>query len=341
MTRSPFEILTADERALLDATPPPRSIEPMLATLHRGPAPGPGWVFEPKLDGIRVVAVRTGGHVDLLSRTGKPQNAALPEIVEAIAVASGGDFVLDGEVVAFEGDRPSFSRLQGRMHVHDPIRARATGIRVRYYVFDLVHLAGFDTTRLPLLARKRLLEASLQWDDTLLFSRHLEGDGEVLLAHACAQRWEGLVAKRADSRYVPKRSRDWLKLKCTHRQEFVIGGWTEPTGARTGLGALLIGYYGDGGLRFAGKVGTGFTADALTDLTHRLSAIEQPESPFAPESVPRPVLRSGVHWARPVLVCEVAFGEWTPDGRLRHPSYLGLRDDKPSTAVVREEPPAP
>ncbi|HLG00685.1 MAG TPA: non-homologous end-joining DNA ligase [Acidimicrobiia bacterium] len=340
MTRSPFEVLTLDERALLEEKPPPYAIEPMLATLHRGPAPGPGWVFEPKLDGIRVVTIRTGGRVDLRSRTGKQQNAALPEVVDAIAAQSGDDMVLDGEVVAFDGERPSFSRLQGRMHVHDPLRARATGIRVQYAVFDLVHLAGFDTTRLPLLARKRLLESSLQWDDTLSFSRHLEGDGDVLLAHACAQRWEGLVAKRADSRYVPNRSRNWLKLKCTSRQEFVIGGWTEPTGGRTGLGALLVGHYADGVLRFAGKVGTGFTAGTLTDLARRLSAIEQPESPFSPDSVPRSVVRGPVHWARPALVCEVTFGEWTPDGRLRHPSYCGLRDDKPPTAVVREEAPS-
>jgi bifunctional non-homologous end joining protein LigD len=271
----------------------------------------------------------------LLSRNEKSQNAAYPELVDAIAAQKARDFVVDGEVVAFRGGVTSFSRLQRRMKIADAGKARRSGVPVYYYLFDIVHLDGRDTTRLGLQDRKSLLERSIEFRDPLRFSAHRSTEGEAYLAEACRKGWEGLIAKRADSIYVPRRSRDWLKFKCVARQEFVVGGWTDPQGGRVGLGALLVGVYDDGELRYAGKVGTGYDDQTLDDLSRRLSSMERKTPPFAdPEGIPR----KGVHWASPRLVAEVGFTEWTPDGRLRHPRFLGLRRDKAPKDVVRERP---
>jgi ATP-dependent DNA ligase len=198
-----------------------------------------------------------------------------------------------------------------------------------------LHLDGQDTTTLPLAARQRLLAATLErGHQPLSLVKPLPGGPADLLARACASRWEGLVAKRVDSPYRSGRSPDWQKLKCTASQELVIGGWTDPTRSRVGLGALLVGYYDDQQrLRFAGKVGTGFTNDLLRRLHEELRSREMPESPFFD-----PVRMKGVHWARPELVADVAFSEWTGDGRLRHPSFQGLRPDKAAVEVRRESP---
>lgn len=315
----------------------------MLATLSaRPPLREPGWVYEPKLDGVRLLALgsptaRSGRDVALVSRAGKPQNGAYPEVAEALTEQSVGDFVVDGEVVAFDQGRPSFSRLQGRMQLRDPRRAVLTGIAVHFYAFDLLRLEGYDLSLLPLLRRKALLEATLEWGETIRYSRHIEGDGSVLLAEACRQGWEGLVAKRAASPYATgKRSRDWLKLKCMNRQEFVIGGWTDPAGTRNRFGALLVGYHDAEGLRYAGKVGTGFDEARLDELSALLEVRARHDSPFVTASLPKTLARKGVHWVDPDLVAEIGFGEWTHDDRLRHPRFLGLRDDKPAESVVRE-----
>ena len=229
---------------------------------------------------------------------------------------------MDGEIVAFDGAQTSFERLQQRGREAVP---------VFLYVFDLLYLDGCDTTRLPLRARKSLLRTALRLRDPLRFTSHRTRDGERLFREACERGWEGLIAKRIDAPYTHGRSRDWLKFKCSAEQELVIGGYTAPRGSRTDLGALLLGYYARGELRYAGKVGTGFTRETLGDLAARLAPLRRQRSPFADE-----VREPGAAWVEPQLVAQVAFTEWTRDGRLRHPRFLGLRDDKPALEVVRE-----
>ena len=220
------------------------------------------------------------------------------------------------------------------MHVADPKRALRTGVAVYFYLFDIVHLEGQDTRRLPQRTRKKLLRRALDFHDRVRFLSHRNRDGEDLFKDACRRGLEGLIAKRAESRYATTRSADWLKLKCSHEQELVIGGFTAPQGSRTDFGALLVGYNEGGELRYAGKVGTGFDHRTLADLGERMRKLERPDPPFADvHPIPR-----GTQWIEPKLVGQFAFSEWTRDGRLRHPRYLGLRNDKPAEEVVRERP---
>jgi bifunctional non-homologous end joining protein LigD len=329
-----LDTLPADLRALARPAPQPRSTEPMKAYLHDKPFSDPDWIFERKLDGVRALAFRDGDRVRMASRTSRELGPSYPELVDGLAAQPGADFVVDGEIVAFKGRRASFERLQGRMGITDPERARRTGIPVFLYLFDLLHLDGHDVTRVPLLYRKRLLRLALRWNDLVRFTPHRRGSGEEAFSEACRRGWEGLVAKRADSAYLRTRSRDWLKVKCEARQELVIGGWTPPKGARTRFGALLVGYWEDGRLRYAGKVGTGFDRRTLDALGDKLEALERDTPPFAGnDALPR-----AAHWAQAKLVAEIAFTEWTRDGKLRHPRFLGLRDDKRPEDVVRERP---
>ncbi|RKT86251.1 DNA ligase D [Saccharopolyspora antimicrobica] len=305
--------------------------EPVLATLTGHRFSGPDWLFERKLDGVRVIAGCDGDRPVLWSRNRKRVDAAYPEVVDAL-VAQGADrFVIDGEMVAFEGDRTSFARLQKRIHLTDPAAARRTGVAVFYYVFDLIAFGGVDLTGLPLRTRKRLLRECFEFTDPLRFSAHRVGNGEEFFREACRRGWEGLIAKRADRPYRGGRSRDWLKFKCVTDQEFVIGGFTDPKGSRAGFGALLVGYYREGRLRYAGKVGTGYDERTLRDLRAELDGLARDTSPFADE-VPEP----GAHWVSPELVAQVGFTEWTEDGRLRHPRFSGLRNDKRPEDVIRE-----
>jgi bifunctional non-homologous end joining protein LigD len=320
-----FAALRDADRALLRAAPVPDRVEPMLAVLTAERFSDDAWVFERKLDGIRCLAFKHGDRVRLLSRNGLALDGRFPEIAAALAGDPVGDVVLDGEVVAFDGARTSFSRLQQRGERH---------VAVFLYAFDVLHLAGHDTTALPLRARKALLRGALRFGDPLRFTPHRNRDGEALFCEACGKGWEGLIAKRADAPYAHGRSRDWLKLKCSAEQELVIGGYTAPRGSRTGLGALLLGYHDGGALRYAGKVGTGFTEATLADLVKRLAPLRRAAgSPFADA-----VRERDVTWVEPRLVAQVAFSEWTRDGRLRHPSFLGLRPDKAAADVVRERP---
>ncbi|HEX6511774.1 MAG TPA: non-homologous end-joining DNA ligase [Chloroflexota bacterium] len=303
----------------------------MLATLTHSPFSDPSWLFERKLDGERVLAYRAGSEVHLYSRNHKPLDAAYPELVEALAQQPSADFIVDGEVVAFDSDRTSFARLQGRIGLRGAA-AKASDIEVIYYLFDLPRLDGRPLTGQPLRERKRLLREAFQFRDPLRFTEHREAEGEAMFVEACRQGWEGLIAKRADSPYVSKRSTDWLKFKCSAQQELVVGGFTDPQRSRVGFGALLLGYYQDGRLRYAGKVGTGYDTRTLLDLRERLGRLEIDRPAFA-----EPVRERGAHWVRPELVAEVAFTEWTGDGKLRHPRFLGLRRDKPPQEVVRED----
>lgn len=304
---------------------------PMLATLTDLRHFPDGWIFERKLDGVRALAVRENGKPALRSRSGRRLDATYPEIIEALAGQDCADFTVDGEIVAYSHGRTDFARLQQRMGLTRPADVAASKVVVTYYVFDLLRLDGVDVRRLPLRSRKSLLRRSLTFTAPLRFNTHRNEGGPELLADACRRGWEGLIAKRADSPYQTRRSGDWLKLKCSRGQEFVVGGFTEPTGSREGIGALLIGYYEGGRLRYAGKVGTGFDRRTLLALREELEELRVTASPFDD-----PVPERTAHWARPRLVAQVAFTEWTRDGMLRHPRYQGLRDDKSPAEIVRE-----
>jgi DNA ligase D-like protein (predicted ligase) len=295
----------------------------MQAVLTDARFSDPDWIFERKLDGIRCIAVRDGDDVRLWSRNDLSLNTRYPEVADALAAQAGERFAVDGEVVAFDGEQTSFARLARRGREPVP---------VFFYVFDLLWLDGEDLRRLALRARKRLLREALSWEDPLRFTVHRNEHGEAFYAEACRQGWEGLIAKRADSPYGGGRSKDWLKLKCGRGQELVIGGFTAPRGSRIEFGALLVGYFdGDGALRYAGKVGTGFDRPLLRSLGEQLRALARDSSPFAGE-----VRERGVTWVEPELVAQIGFSEWTRDGRLRHPRFLGLREDKAAREVVRE-----
>ena len=325
MSADPFGALRPHERELLREAPTPGFSPPMKATLTDERFSDPNWIFERKLDGIRCLAIRGDDGVTLWSRNDLLQNARYPELVDALNAEAQRDFVVDGEVVAFSGARTDFGKLVQR-HRLGPER-----VRVFYYVFDVLHLAGRDTTRLPQRARKAVLKRALRFHGNVRFTPHRNTDGQDYYRHACSHGWEGLIAKRADAPYVHGRSRDWLKLKCSAEQELVVGGFTAPKGSRTILGALLVGYYEGDRLRYAGKVGTGFTRATLEDLQDRLEPLRRDASPFADG-----VRERAVTWVEPELVAQVGFSEWTGDGRLRHPRFLGLREDKPAREVVRE-----
>jgi bifunctional non-homologous end joining protein LigD len=312
----------------------PAWMAPMLATLAETAPRETGWVYEPKLDGVRVLVYTNGGNVRLFSRNRKPLDNAYPELVDALSFAVRGDAVLDGEVVAVDPHtgQSSFSRLQRRMQLRDELRARASDVAVELYLFDCLFYEGIDLTNLPLVDRKAVLRDVVWYDDPIRFTPFRTTGSAAMLRQACAKGAEGIIAKRAESRYIGARSTDWLKIKCVHQQEFVVGGYTAPKGSRENLGALLVGYYEQGALRYAGKVGTGYDRATLEMLQRKLAPLHRRTSPFAPGPAPA----GEVQWVTPKLVVEIGFGEWTPAGLLRHPRYLGIREDK-TAAEVRKE----
>ncbi|MDG4867987.1 non-homologous end-joining DNA ligase [Guyparkeria sp. 1SP6A2] len=319
----------------LETSAMPDWTSPMLATLTDERFSSPDWIYERKLDGERCLAFRDGHGVRLMSRNRKRLDATYPELVDALEQATEQSFIADGEIVAFTDNRTSFSRLQQRIGITDADEARQSDVKVYLYLFDLIY---FDDSRLDALAlrdRKRILRSELHFQNGLRFTPHRNEEGESAYRKACDKGWEGLIAKRADSPYRHSRSRDWLKFKCVNQQEFVIAGYTDPQGERHGFGALLLGYYENGRLQYAGKVGTGFDASTLETLHRRLASRSRKQTAFdaAPDEADR-----HTHWVKPELVAEVGFTEWTGDGRLRHPRFLGLRDDKSPQDVHREEP---
>jgi len=321
---SAIDTLSADELELAPTAPAPTAAGAMKAVLTDERFSDPNWIFERKLDGIRCIAIRAGKSLKLLSRNDLSQNDRYPELVEALSAERCEQFAVDGEVVAFEGSQTSFARLAQRGQHHVP---------VFLYVFDIVWLEGHDVRKLPLRTRKRLLRSALQFHGNVRWTPYRNRDGEALFKEACRKRWEGLIAKRADSPYLTTRSRDWLKFKCEHGQELVVGGFTAPRGSRIEFGALLLGYYRDGLLEYAGKVGTGFDTDTLHELAEQMHKLERQHPPF---DDPGAIKERDVTWVEPKLVAEIGFTEWTRDGRLRHPRFLGLRDDKAASEVVRE-----
>jgi DNA ligase D-like protein (predicted ligase) len=305
----------------------------MLATLTHHYFSNKNWLFERKLDGERCIVHKSDKKVKLYSRNKKLINQSYPEIVDAIAKQNKKNFILDGEIVAFDKGITSFSKLQKRIHLKDPKKARQTKIKVYYYVFDVMYFDNYDTTDLPLRTRKKILKNIISFEDEIRYTIHNNSQGKKLLKQACKKGWEGLIAKKANSKYVSKRSKDWLKFKCINEQEFVIGGFTGPGGKRVGFGSLLLGYYEKDNLYYAGQVGTGFDNETLESLRKKFSEMEQKETPFhKKDKLPN----NNVHWIKPNMVCEVGFTEWTESGKLRHPRFLGIRRDKPAKMVVRE-----
>jgi bifunctional non-homologous end joining protein LigD len=306
----------------------------MLATLSSQRDFADDWFLERKFDGERCVAHKLGDTVRLESRTGKELTRTYPEVGAAVAAQRSRELLLDGEVVAFDAGQTSFGRLQQRLGVTAPAAELIAAFPVVYCVFDLLELDGEDLRGRPLNDRRAALTGKVVPHAGLEISEAWRGDSQRRFVEACRAGWEGLIAKQIDAPYAAGRSQQWLKLKCTSEQELVIGGYTDPAGSRTDFGALLVGYYEAGSLRYAGKVGTGYSAATLRELGRRLRALETAESPFVDA---RPILR-GTHWTRPELVAQIGFAEWTREGRLRQPRFLGLRDDKPAADVVRERP---
>ncbi len=302
---------------------------PQLATLVASAPDSDEWLHETKYDGFRMGLVIEDGQARLLTRNRLDWSARFPEVLAAALRLPVTSALLDGEVaLEVAGGRTSFQGLQNT--------GRHKGT-LTYFVFDLHWLDGEDLSSLPLEQRKaRLNELLADAPLPLRFSPHVIGGGPRAHADACRAGLEGIIAKRRDGAVAPGRGRSWVKVKCMGRQEFVIGGFTEPQGARQGLGALLIGHHQDGRLVWAGKVGTGFSVASARALRARLDPLVQEHAPFTP--VPRGAAVRDVHWVRPELIAEVAFTEWTDGGKVRHPSFQGLRDDKPADTIVRERP---
>ena len=308
---------------------PESEYRPQLATLVKEPPRGAEWLHEIKFDGYRIGCRIRGGRITLISRNGKDWTHAFPEVVAAAARLPTKDALLDGEVAMVLPDgKTSFQALQNA--------SSREGATLAYFVFDLLRLDGERVASLPLETRKARLRTLVGGRQTgrIRYSEHIDGRGDEFFAQACRLGLEGIVSKRRDRPYREGRHGDWLKTKCSLRQEFVIGGFTDPEGMRAGIGALLIGYYESDRLVFSGKVGTGFTQKVALDLRRRLDALEQKTCRFDPPP-PRAVSRHA-HWVKPALVCEVVFTEWTADGKIRHPSFQGLRLDKKPHEVVRE-----
>ena len=264
----------------------------MLATLSDSAFSRTRWLFEPKFDGVRCLALRSGPVIQLLSRNQKQLNEKYPELVDAFLQQHSDSFAVDGEIVTFDGAVTSFVNLQQRMQLARPSDDVRRRIPVWFYAFDPLHLEGKNTRHLPLRKRKTLLEKMLDFRDPLRFTEHRETSGETYFQEACRKGWEGIIAKDGDSVYDAGRSTDWLKFKCLNEQEFVVGGYTDPKGSRTGFGALLVGFYEAGILKFAGKVGTGYNTTTLRGLHSKLTKLEIKAPPFANNDFPR----RDVHW---------------------------------------------
>lgn len=309
----------------------------MYATIAEAVPAGDGWTFEQKYDGMRVVAAATPRSTALVTRNGRDKRAQFPEVAAALselARDAGQSLVLDGEIVALVRGKPAaFQALQSRLHRSRGIEAMVASAPAAIVLFDLLRAGRADLMRLPLAERRARLEAIVGDDHKTVRLSESSSSGRRMIGRARRAGWEGVIAKRLDSRYVPgARSRDWVKLKLQHRAEFVVGGYTDPRASREHFGALLLGYFDRGRLRYAGNMGGGFDRQSLGEVAAKLRPIERKRSPFADDVK----TSEGVHWVAPKLLVEVKFAEWTSDGKLRQPIFLGLRDDKPAKDVHRE-----
>jgi len=308
----------------------PASLTPQLATLVDKP-PGEGdWLYEIKFDGYRIVTHIDGKKIQLITRNGHDWTARLPALVKALAELKIPSAWLDGEIVVTDKNGiPHFQLLQ---NAFDTAKTQ----QIAYYVFDLPYYNGYDLRSVPLTERRALLQSILKKSNSGLvhYSENFDAPIEDLMTSVCRIGLEGVIGKRRDSMYVSRRKRDWIKLKCTQRQEFVIGGFTDPKGARQGIGSLLLGVHDDeGNLLYAGNVGTGFSEKILAGLRKKLDVISCNKNPFSSETD----IGKTAHWVRPTLLAEVSFGEWTNTGRIRHAVFHGLRTDKKAKAIIREK----
>lgn len=311
----------------------PEHFEPQLATLVSTVPKGEGWLHEVKYDGYRAFCRIKNGSPRFLTRRGNDWTDKFGKLPEAAVTLPAQSALLDGEIVILLPDgTTSFQALQEVLG-----RGVKGKDRPVYYVFDLLYLDGYDLAKVPLIERKKALASLISDQSGLIrYSDHYEGEGRELYDQACRHGLEGVVSKRVNAPYKQGRGADWLKIKCFNRQEFVIGGFTEPEGSRKGLGSILAGVHEDGKLRYAGRVGTGFNTRTLLSLRSRLERLEQSGSPFS--NPPTSGEAKNVHWVKPELVAEVNFTSWTRDGMLRHPSFQGLREDKPASEVRAEKP---
>lgn len=310
----------------------PGAFSPQLAVLAESPPSGDQWLHEIKFDGYRIQARIKNGEVELITRNGKDWTGKFPGIARSLAGLKVDSAILDGEVVVLDKDgRSDFQALQ-------QLLKNETSAEATYFVFDLPFCNGFDLRAAPLIQRKEQLEQILRQSrlaPRVSFSEHVAGDGSAVVDQACKMAMEGIISKRIDAPYVSRRDPSWLKSKCGQRQEFVIIGFTDPRGQRTGFGSLLLGYHdAKGKLVYAGRVGTGFDEKLLAKTVRQLGSLEQDDSPT--DDLPPSRERRDAHWVKPSLVAEVKFTGWTQDARLRHPAFVGFRADKPASQVVRE-----
>ena len=316
----------ARRRPTVKRDPLPRPKTLMLATLVDEPFDDPEWLFEIKWDGYRALCTIDENSFELVSRNGLDMLRRFPDLRSLATAFKSVPVVIDGEIVSLDAKgRSAFQRLQ---------ESQKKPAGLTYAAFDLLYADGKDLRSEPLEERKALLERLIRDDSPVLYSKHVVGRGKTLFENARKRELEGIIGKKRSSTYQERRSRDWVKIKTGNEQEFVVGGWTEPKGSRKSFGALLLGVYEKKGLRFVGSVGTGFSVKLLRDLHERLCKLERKTSPFFNDTN----IRSGLHWAAPELVVEVRFSEWTRDGYLRQPAYLGLRPDKSAKQVVAEVP---
>lgn len=331
-----FSNLKKDDLSKLKKMAQPNFVEPMLATLTAKYFSSKDWIYEHKFDGERCIAVKKNGKVHLVSRNKNEMNTEYPELVTALEKQSADNFIIDGEIVAIGPKGISdFQLLQSRINLEDlgKVKAEESKIHIQYCIFDIMYASGYNLCKLSLLARKSVLKKLLKFNNILNYSEHRSPDGLKYFKEACRLQWEGLIAKKSDSIYESKRSKYWLKFKCIFEQELVIGGYTEPEGSRIDFGALLVGYYEDKKLKYAGKVGTGFNEDVLKMLGKKLRALEIKTCPF----VDYDKSLKKVHWVKPQIVAEFKFAQWTRTGKLRVGRYKGLRDDKKAKDVIKEQ----
>lgn len=326
--------LKTAQKEKLERKMQPDWTSPMLAKLTHNVFSDKDWIFERKLDGERCLVFKNDKEINILSRNKINLNDTYPEIVAAIQKQQTKNFIIDGEMVAFKGKVTNFSELQRRMHLKNPDEIKESNTKVYYYVFDIIYYDGYDLSGMKLRERKKVLKRLFKYDDPIRFTPHKNEMGEQYFKEACKKGWEGLIAKKADGKYIHKRSSEWLKFKCVNQQEFVIGGYTDPEGERIGFGALLLGYYKNDKLQYAGKVGTGYDDETLKDLHQKLCEIEKENSEFAKK---KDLPSKNVHWVKPTYIAEVGFTEWTKSNKLRHPKYLGLRRDKKPEEVIQEK----
>jgi DNA ligase D-like protein (predicted ligase) len=300
-----------------------RFIMPMKAYLTKKYFSDPNWIYEEKFDGIRAIVVKKDNKVTLYSRNKNILNKKFSSIVKELEKLKTKNYIADSEIVAFENNITSFSKLQ---------KIKKEKIEVFMYVFDLLYFDKFDLRDENLLKRKEILKNELKFSDKIRFTKHILKDGEKFFKKICKEKKEGVIAKKKDSNYVSKRSTSWLKFKCSNRQEFIIIGYSAPQRSRIGFGALLIGFYDKNKLRFAGKVGTGFDNDFLKSFYQKLKHIKTIKNPTIDI-----IKEKSAYFIKPKYIAEISFTQWTSDNKLRHPSFIGLRYDKKLKEVIKEK----